>query len=167
MKRVAIVGCPGSGKTTFTRKLAEKTKLPTIHLDYYYHQKMYDYPNNSEAWKGRVKELIAKDAWIMDGNYNSTINERFRRADTIIFFDYPRRKSLYGVLKRRIQYRNKLREEMPSDWKETASFEFLVFVWNFRRDKRGTTIKALEDNKNKEVFIFTNQKQAQEYLDRI
>lgn len=167
MKRIAIVGCPGSGKTTFTRKLAAKTKLPVIHLDFYYHQTKHDYYNNTEAWIATVKELIKQDAWIMDGNYNSTIEARFKRADTIIFFDFPRRKSLYGVVKRRIQYRNKLREEMPSDWEEKANLEFLIYVWHFRKNNREETLKAIADNHDKDLITFTNRKQANEYLDKV
>lgn len=164
MKRVVIIGCPGSGKTTFSRKLAVKTKLPEINLDYYYNQTKYDYSNNTGAWVAKVKRLIKQDLWIMDGNYNSTIAERFKRADTIIFFDLPRYKSLFGVIKRRIQYRNKRRLDMPSDWVEKVSFKFLIYVWWFRRDSRDAILKAIEENVHKDIVIFTNRKQAQKFL---
>ena len=33
MKKVIVIGCPGSGKSTFARALAEKTGLPLHYLD--------------------------------------------------------------------------------------------------------------------------------------
>ncbi len=165
MKRIAVVGCPGAGKTTFVRKLAEKTKLPVVHLDYYYHQKKYDFYNNSDAWIKKVNELIQRDMWIMDGNYKSTFDSRFKRADTIIFFDFPRRTSLYGALKRRMQYRKKFREDMPSDWKEKADLTFLKYVWSFNKNSRHKVTEALEKNKDKTMVVFKNRKQVKKYLD--
>lgn len=167
MKRIVIIGCPGSGKTTFTRKLAAKIKLPVIHLDFYYHQTKHDYCNNNEAWVAQVKKLVKQDSWIMDGNYNSTIETRCKRADTIIFFDFPRRKSLYGVIKRHIHYRNKLREEMPNDWKEKANLEFLIYVWKFRKHSREVPLKAIEYNPHADLVVFTNRRQADNYLNSL
>lgn len=165
MRRVAVVGCPGSGKSTFTRKMAAKTGLPAVYLDFYHHQLMYNYYNDLPAWIARVKELIKADQWVMDGNYNSSIEPRFQRADTIIFFDFPRRVSLYGVIKRRFEYRNKRRLEMPSDWEEHINWEFLKFVWNFRKNNRQVTLNAIEKFSTKEVRIFTNHTQANNYID--
>ncbi len=164
MKRVAIVGCPGAGKTTFARKLSEKTKLPVVHLDFYYHQQKYDYHNNRDAWIKRVKKLIQQDSWIMDGNYSSSFVPRFKRADTIIFFDFPRRTSMHGVVKRRIQYHNKLRVEMPSEWKEKANLEFLKYVWNFNKSDRGKILTAIKEAGDKNVIVFKNRKQANDFL---
>ncbi len=167
MNRIAIVGCPGSGKTTFTRELAKKTKLPVIHLDYYYHQSQYDYYHDKAAWIERVNQLIGQDKWIMDGNYSSTFERRFELADTIIFFDLPRRTSMYGVIKRRIQYRNKQRHEMPSDWKEKANLEFLRYVWNFKGKPRQKLVDLLAQAKDKEVVVFTSRVHAEEFLARM
>lgn len=167
MKRIVIVGCPGAGKTTFARKLSEKTKFPVVHLDFYYHQQKYDYYNNREAWIKKVEQLIKQDKWVMDGNYSSSFIPRFKRADTIIFFDFPRHVSMYGVIKRRIQYRNKLRVEMPSEWKEKANLEFLKYVWNFNKQDRGKVLAALKEASDKDIRIFTNRKQMNEYLSKL
>lgn len=164
MKRIAIVGCPGTGKTTFAFKLAKATKLPLVHLDYYYHQTEHDYYHDKQAWIKRVEALINQDKWIMDGNYSSTFDSRFQRADTIIFFDFPRRIALYGAIKRRIYYRNKQRQEMPSDWKEKANLEFLKYIWNFNRKHRQKTVTAMAKAKGKEIIVFTNRAQTEEYL---
>jgi adenylate kinase family enzyme len=164
MKRVAVVGCPGVGKTTFVRKLAQMTGLPVIHLDFYYHQKKYDFYNDRQAWVKKVSELIQKDEWIMDGNYQSSFGLRFKRADAVIFLDYPRRTALLGAIKRRLEYHKKLREDMPSDWKEKADLTFLKFIWNYKDEPRRKVLAAIANNTSKEVIIFKNRKQAEKYL---
>lgn len=35
-KKIAVIGCPGSGKTTFSKQLATITKLPLYQLDLIY-----------------------------------------------------------------------------------------------------------------------------------
>ncbi len=83
MKRVTILGSPGTGKTTFAKQLAAKTGLPLIHLDLLYHDKTKDYYSDEAAWQKTVKKLLQQDSWIMDGNYNSTLAERVGKADTV------------------------------------------------------------------------------------
>jgi len=55
MKRVMVIGCCGAGKSTFSRKLAEITKLETIHLDQYYWK-----PNWEETDKVEWKTIVTK-----------------------------------------------------------------------------------------------------------
>lgn len=128
MKRVVIIGCPGAGKSTFSRQLAQATNLPLVHLDFYYHDDRFDYQHDKHEWRKLVALLADKERWIIEGNYKSTFELRFPRADTIIYFDYPRYISVWRTLKRRAQYHNKLRPEMPANWQEKISPEFMKFV---------------------------------------
>ncbi len=164
MKRVVIIGSPGFGKTTFARKLAAKTGLPLIHLDMYYHNSNTKYYDNKEAWKVRVLEFSAQDSWIIDGNYGSTMAARFERADTIIYFDMPRRKAFYGIAKRQVQHINKKRVEMPDGWKEKPNWAFLKYAWGFQKKYKEGTKQLLAQNKDKRIVIFKNRKQIDVYL---
>jgi adenylate kinase family enzyme len=163
MKKVLVIGCPGAGKTTFARQLASKTGLPLIHLDYYYHDRNYDYYNDKAAWRLRVLSLMKADEWIMDGNYSTTFPERFEKADTIIFFDYPLRLRMYGIFKRWRQYRNKKRDDMPDGWNETISWEFFKFVWNFEAYRPRIT-NVINKKTSKKIITFKNRGQTREYL---
>jgi adenylate kinase family enzyme len=165
MKRVAVVGCPGAGKTVFCRELAKKNSLPVVHLDTYYldESKPYYYARDRKAWLNKIKELVAKNKWIIDGNFGSTFKQRFARADTIIFLDYPRYLCVWRILKRRFEFRNKRRQEVPEDWQEKIDYEFLRYVWKFNRVSRPKVIDALSDIKA-EAIILKNPGEAARYL---
>lgn len=166
MKRVLIIGSPGTGKTTFARKLALKTGLPLVHLDLYYHNKTKNYYHeiNKQAWHSQVDELISQDKWIIDGNYNSTLEARVKRADTIIFFDLARRKAVTGVFKRRLVLHNKIRDDMPSYWKEHIDWKFVRYVWKFNKNKRPKIMEIISAPQNKSLIVFKNHHQAEKYL---
>ena len=164
MKRVAVIGAPGSGKSTFARRLGEVTGLPVIHMDYYHLDSNYDYPHDHEAWNELVRKLIARDEWITEGNYGATYDERFNRADTIIFLDYPRRTYLNSIAKRRIKHHNKRRPEMPEDWKEKTDWKFMQYVLKFQNVSVPKIKVALSKQKAGKVLIFKSRKEADNYL---
>lgn len=167
MKRVAVVGSPGAGKTYFSRRLAEKTSLPIVHLDFYYNDKNLGYENNRDAWIKMVEKIVAKDRWIIDGNYKSTFPSRFSRADTIIFLDYPRWRAVKGIYKRRLQYRNKVRSDMPEGWIEKVPRDFFLFVWKFNKKNRQSIVDALQSNDSKKIIIFRKPADAEKYLEKL
>ena len=60
MKRVMVIGCSGSGKSTFSRALHEIIELPLIHLDQYFWQANWEELNN-EKWEKTAMELASGD----------------------------------------------------------------------------------------------------------
>ncbi|MCD6045815.1 MAG: family ATPase [Gammaproteobacteria bacterium] len=87
-KRIGIIGCSSSGKSTLAEKLSAKLNIPAYHLDVLAH-----YPHSK--WQRKSdNELIAahnrilkKDKWIIDGNYSVCMLERIQKADSIIWLD--------------------------------------------------------------------------------
>jgi adenylate kinase family enzyme len=78
----------GSGKSTFSRTLAAKTGLPVILLDVHYWRPGWVEPSEDE-WREQQRDLIARNEWILDGNYHATLDLRLDRADTAVFLDTP------------------------------------------------------------------------------
>lgn len=87
MKRITIVGCPGAGKSTFARALSHKTKIPLVHLDFYYHQREPDYQKDKQAWLDKLAGLTSGETWIIEGNYGSSYEQIIPKSDALIFMD--------------------------------------------------------------------------------
>lgn len=167
MKRVSIVGCPGAGKSTYARALAKKTGIPLFHLDYYYHQKDCNYDKNKQAWLDKLEKLTSGDLWVIEGNYGSSYEQRIPKSDTLIFMDMPSWLSVWSVLKRRFQFRNKRRVEMPDDWVEKIDPVFFKFVVLFRIKSRKDILAGIEkyNHEGLEVITFKTRKAAYKWLD--
>ena len=164
MKRVAIIGSPGTGKSTFARQLAAKTNLPLIHLDYYYHDTQHDYYTNKESWRTKTIELAQAKTWIIDGNFSSTLVQRVQQSDTIFYFDMPTYLALKGIITRWIMAKRVERLDMPDDWQEKPTWEFFRYVFWFRHKYKGSTRKLLHENKDKTIVTFKNHRQIAKYL---
>lgn len=159
MKKVIVIGCPGSGKTTFAIKLSEATSLPLYHLDAIWHK-----PDKThiprEEFDERIGKIFKEDRWIIDGNYKRTIELRFRECDTVFLFDLPTEICLQGATDRI----GKARYDMP--WIETElDEEFRKFIEEFPRDTLPYIYELLERYKDeKQIVVFTSRDEADEYL---
>src|SRR5262245_42711291 len=96
MQRVLVIGISGAGKSTFARELAQRSGLPLIHLDREFWQPGWKITPEPE-WRSKVAALAAREAWIMDGGYSASLDLRLPRADTVIWFDYPRARCLRRI----------------------------------------------------------------------
>ena len=94
-----MIGCPGAGKTTFATRLAEKSGLPLFHLDAIWH-KVDRTHISREEFDRRLGEILARDAWIVDGNYSRTVERRMAASDTVILLDLPTAVCLDGAIAR-------------------------------------------------------------------
>lgn len=161
MEKAIVIGCPGSGKSTFSRLLMKKTSLPLFHLDML--QWKEDRTTVSgEVFQERLDDILNTNQWIIDGNYLSTMEERMRESDTIFFLDYPLETCLSGVRERI----GKKRSDMP--WVEvTEDAEFMAFIKNFNVDTRPVIQELLEKYSYKRVIIFKDRKQADQFLEGI
>ena len=130
MERVIVIGCPGSGKSTFSKALHTLIGLPLFHLDMIYHRA--DRTTCSQAeFDQALGRILKTDQWILDGNYARTLPVRLARCDTVFWLDYPLEVCLQGIEARR----GKPRSDMP--WIETEEDpEFLEFVRGFHQSAR-------------------------------
>lgn len=128
MKKILIIGSPGAGKSTLAGQLAQKTGLPVIHLDKYWHDQSLwskDLPQKKQQWRKYIHKLVKQENWIMDGNYTSTLDIRIPGADLVIFLDYSRHIALLRTIKRRAKYHKAQRSDMPDDWQEKFNLGLL------------------------------------------
>ena len=163
MKKVMVIGCPGSGKSTFSRELHRITRLPLYYLDMMYWNSDRSIVEKPVFLK-RLNDALQCSEWIIDGNYGSTMELRLQACDTVFFLDYPTEICLDGIRERR----GKPRPDMP--WIEPADeedAEFISFIKSYNADSRLTVMQLLEKYKNREIHIFKDRTEAGEYLKKL
>ena len=162
MKRVIVIGCPGSGKTTFAEKLNKIPGLTLYYLDAIWHK-----PDKThiprEEFDRRLLEILATDEWIIDGEYGRTVEMRLKECDTVFLFDLPAEVCLQGVTNRL----GKKRYEMPWIEKELDP-EFETYIKNFANDSLPRLYELIEKyGTEKQVIIFKSRKEADDFLNKM
>jgi adenylate kinase family enzyme len=138
-----VVGSGGAGKSTLAVALGRATGLPVVHLDRYYWRPGWQ-PPVAEEWRATVRQLVAGERWIMDGNYSSTFAPRLARADTLIFLDRPRHVCLWNIVQRRLRHAGRARPDMNEGCREQLSAEFVAYVWGYPTKRRPAMLARLE-----------------------
>ena len=163
MERIIIIGCGGSGKSTLARQLGQKLEIPVVHLD-----KLFWRPGwvqiSREEFDVLHEQALSEPRWIMDGNFNRTIQRRLERCDTVIYLDFSRTACLWGVFKRIITTYGVVRPDMGEGCPERFDWDFLKWVWNFNKDKRKKLMDQLAKAENVKVVILKNRRQVKRFL---
>ena len=161
MKKIIVIGCPGSGKSTFSRELNAKIDIPLYHLDMMYWNADKTIVEKS-IFRKRLSDALLMDEWIIDGNYGSTMEMRLLACDTVFFLDYPTDVCLDGVRARR----GKVREDLP--WVEVGEdAEFCEYVMAFREEQRPGIISLLQKYGDKRIYTFNDRSEADAFLDSL
>ncbi|MDE5742139.1 MAG: adenylate kinase [Oscillospiraceae bacterium] len=160
-RKIIVIGSPGAGKSTFSRQLRDITDLPLYHLDMINHK-----PDRTtvtrEEFDSRLDEILRTDNWIIDGNYQRTIEMRLEKCDTVFLLDFPLDVCLAGAASRV----GKKREDMP--WIENElDEEFRQWIVDFPKEKLPEIYQMLDKYSEKNVIIFKSRQETDEYLQKL
>jgi len=161
MRKVIVIGCPGAGKSTFARALHEKSGLSICHLDLlYWNSDRTTVPKS--VFTQRLLEVLNRDSWIIDGNYDSTMEMRMQYSDTVFFLDYPLDVCLEGVRSRK----GKERLDMPwvEESNEAEDEEFISFIRNYPAVSRPVVLDLLKKYSQKNIVVIHTRQEADQYL---
>lgn len=159
MLKAIVIGSPGAGKSTFARSLRDATGLPLYYLDMIWHKP--DKTNvTTEEFDAALSKILREDAWIIDGNYQRTLEMRLKACDTVFLMDFPLEVCLSGAQARV----GKRHEDLP--WIETKfDPEFRQWIIDFSRDKLPHIYELLDQyHQNKEINIFRSRAEADDYI---
>ena len=160
-QKVIIIGCPGAGKSTFARKLSDKTHLPLYYLDMLWHKP--DKTNvDINIFDDKLKTIISENEWIIDGNYGRTLEMRIQACETIFLLDLPVEECLAGAESRI----GKQRVDMPSIETEFDD-EFRQWIIDFPNNELPIVYELLDKYKNqKNIYVFHSRTEIDDYLVR-
>jgi len=173
--KIVIIGDSGAGKSTLARELSEILQIPTLHLD-----KIWLDGFSSKDLVTKQEEFIEANIndWIIEGNYQGTMDLRIPLADLIIWLEVSPYKALYRVIYRSIRHRFLHdRADIPVNFKENFDkewFDFLQFVWKSQQKnreifpqiidkyKKADKLVILKKNKDKKNLLGLLKKNAKE-----
>ena len=138
-----MIGSGGAGKSTFARRLAERTGLPLVHLDAVYWRPGWVEPPREE-WDATIAELLRRERWILDGNYGRTLEVRIQACDTVVFLDAPRTVCVRRALWRSLQGRGRVRSDMaPGCPEQIMTWSFFWWIWTYPKRRRAGILERL------------------------
>ncbi|MFF9016644.1 topology modulation protein [Streptomyces sp. NPDC014870] len=162
MKKVAIVGCGGSGKSYVARELGRILDAPVTHLDAaFYDDEWNELP--MEKFAALQRELVARPTWVIDGNYNSTLQIRLEACDTVVLMDVSTVAALYGIFSR--QFRHGAGHK-GNGVHNRIHWGVVKYVATYRRKMRPRVMAKIEEyaSGRGDVVLLANRRQTRRWL---
>jgi adenylate kinase family enzyme len=162
MNKIIVIGCPGSGKTTFAEKLNKITNLQIYYLDAIWHRPDRTHISRND-FDARISEIFSLDQWIIDGNYSRTLERRIIACDTVFLFDLPTEICLQGATERL----GKGRYDIP--WIDIELDPKLKEqIEQFKTCNLPEIYRILDKySDNKQIVIFKSRKEADDFIDNL
>ena len=162
MKKIVIIGCPGSGKSYFSKQLKDILNIPLYHLDLIWNKEDKT-TITREEFDIELQKIFDTENWIMDGNYQRTLDLRISNSTTVILLDYTLDVCLNGATSR-VGIK---RDDMP--WKEDKLDEnFKQYIIDFSKNNLPEIYNIIDKYKDKkEIIIFKTRQEADEYLNNL
>ena len=132
--RINVLGTSGSGKSTFSKKLADKLNVPYVQLD-----ELFWKPNwtesSDEEFSPKIEDALSPDEWVLDGNYRRSTPVKWKRVQMVVYLDLPFHTVLFRVIKRSL-IRSFKNEELWAGNRETFWKTFFtrdsIILWTLK-----------------------------------
>ena len=174
MRRVSVIGCAGSGKSTMARAIGARLGLRTLELDSVFHQPAWT-PRPDSEFRAVVAEFVRARRWVVDGNYTShgVADLVWPEADTVVWLDPPRRVVMWRVIRRtlrRVITRERLwngnREPWSNLWNPRPEKNIVLWAWTRFAGTRDRYERCLGDGTwdHLAVHRLSTRRDAEDFL---
>jgi adenylate kinase family enzyme len=161
-KRIAIIGLPGSGKSTFATQLGKILNIPVHHLD----KHVFDgrKKRNREEFLSVKEALVKEESWIIEGCSTSTFEMRFARADTVIYFQFSRLLCIWRLCKRILVCDKNLAE---SGCLIGINWPLIKYLWTFDHNQKQNIAELKKRYSQVNFILFSRPKDPKNFLDKL
>jgi adenylate kinase family enzyme/2'-5' RNA ligase len=143
MRKVAVIGGTGSGKSTVSRLLAQRLGVPHIELDALFWKPGWVMPSEEE-FRPIVEAALDPEGWVVDGNYRTKLGTLvLDQADLVVWLDLPLWTKFWRIFRRtirRIRTREVLWGTNVDTWRAAFMSRDSLFWWllktHFRNRRR-------------------------------
>lgn len=152
MRRVVVVGTSGTGKTTFAREIARRLDAAHLELDAVHHLADWQ-PIAPDEFRATVAAFVAEhDRWVVDGNYAVVRDVLWPAADTVVWLDLSRPRTMWRVTTRslrRVVAREELWNGNRERWRELLAWDpersIVRWAWTTHPERRRSFPGELAD----------------------
>ena len=173
LKRVVVIGTSCSGKTTLANQLAQALGQDAIQLDALYWLPEWR-PRSEHEFKQLVRDAVAEEEWVLDGNYIRLRDIVWTRATTIVWLNFSFPVVMYRALNRTFR-RSIFREPFYSGNRESLRRAFLskdsILLWvlkSYWRHRREYPELLLQNqSKERKVIVVSSPGAAKRFLSEV
>ena len=167
MKRIAIIGNAGGGKSTFARKLGQTLNVPVHEID-----QLQWKPDWTRAAPDEFNPVhdrwLAAPEWVIDGWGSwEAITRRFDLADTIVFVDYTLVRHYWWAIKRHAKAVLGLNPDWPPPGCRALPItgRLLKLMWTIHWTMRPQLLElAMRYRDRKQVAHIRSPRQFEDFL---
>ncbi|MEU3783424.1 topology modulation protein [Streptomyces sp900129855] len=165
MDKVLVIGCAGSGKTRVARELGRHLNAPVTHLDALYYDADWN-PLPMDDFAEAQRDVTSQPRWVIDGNYNSTLDLRLAACDAVVFLDLPATACLRGIFMRQVCHGSGQRATLGVYNRLTV--DVVRYILSYRRRMRPRVLaKITRHEAHIEVVRLTNRRAVRRWLTRL
>ena len=166
MRKIAVVGPVGAGKSHLAGELGKRLGIPVLHLDALFWRPGWVATPSGE-WEAVQRRELAADSWVADAQFDDVLPDWFHAADTVVFVDASPLRCLWRVTRRRLSRRTSV--GTPSGAEpgppHRALAKFIRNQWRYRKSVRKELLAELgRHREGRRVVVLRRRSDAAAFL---